>query len=368
MCGASLSLGDTFCPVCGASVATLTSREAGDPERATGHEGTGSPTPSLPIPADKSASQPFTPHPSISPPGPRRLGRLLAIATAAAALVLGGVAWSKWGLGGEPSSSGDAGRTSRSGIPSGSATANAPSPAAPSPTPSPSPTPTGPGDPGGPLPPIKVSSVGELSGGIGVGAVQRFADDLAAPNLDRILRNCWTIAPSRRIGGLEQAARIGTLQALSGKVGGTETGLFWDSGPWHVWATWSELSSPYGCPMVSGPGLPSPPTVDDAQYLLIRLDGRLHGHPVHAHDVEKDYSLLCEQFSAPDSGSDAGASDASERDRLSATVQQAIAQLARGPLTGTTDHGDLLVRPIGKASPTARLYVYGDLCLTQVQP
>ncbi len=362
MCGASLSLGDGFCPVCGAPVATPTSGVTGDPERAAGHEASGFPTPSLPIPADKSASQPFTPHPSISPPGPRRLGRLLAIVAVAAALVFGGVAWGKWGLGGASSSSGDAGRTSRSGIPSGSVTASTPSPAAPSLTP------TGPRDPGGPLPPITVTSVGELGGRIGVGALQRFADDLAAPNLDRIQRNCWTIAPSRRIGGLEHAARAGTLQALSGKVEGTETGLSWDSGSWHVWATWAELSSPYGCPTVSGPGLPPPPTVDDAQYLLIRLDGRLHGHPVHVHDVEKDYSLLCEQFSAPDSGSDAGASDASERDRLSATVQQAIAQLARGPLTGTTDHGDLLVRPIGKASPTARLYVYGDLCLTQVQP
>jgi hypothetical protein len=128
-------------------------------------------------------------------------------------------------------------------------------------------------------------------------AVQRFADDVAAGKVEALVGNCWTFAPAtvRDRYGTEQA-RGAILEAFSRPGRYHQGGALWEGAEVLVNVRNEELTSPYACPDVTINGVPNELNYVDAEYLVSRLYGRLHGTPVRSSDTERNYPLLCDNY------------------------------------------------------------------------
>ena len=126
-------------------------------------------------------------------------------------------------------------------------------------------------------------------------SVQRFADDVAAGNVDRLVEKCWTYAPAtvRDRYGTDQA-RGAILDAFAHPGRYTQGGAIWEGGEITVDVRNEELVSTYACPDIIINGAPDELNFVDAEYLVARLYGRLLGTPVSLGDTEFSYYLLCD--------------------------------------------------------------------------
>jgi hypothetical protein len=128
--------------------------------------------------------------------------------------------------------------------------------------------------------------VDDLSG------IQKYADILAAGDLDRLRRGCWTIAPETLEKQLAQRATI--LDAFRKPGEGAQSALFWRNDRVMITFPWAEVESPLACPGVGPAATGTPFTAADAAWVVHRLAMRYAGTPVAASDTEASYPLACE--------------------------------------------------------------------------
>lgn len=215
-------------------------------------------------------------------------------------------------------------------------------------------------DPGPPLPKVAVPSIDGRSST----PVQKFADDVAAGDIEGIIRKCWTMAPARLRATFNEQGRRTTLLALGTAGQGTERGWVWQAEGWSVGVCWAELNSPYACLKVTGGTQQAGPTPEDAMHLIRRLDGRLRGAPLNPSDTTANYPLLCDRLVIRGGGPSGIPTNDDHDDAvfLSPTLQEAIHQLATQAVTfDAPDQEGLGVNAAGGAY--ARVVAAGDFCL-----
>lgn len=194
-----------------------------------------------------------------------------------------------------------------------------------SPTSAPTTSPAGAG--GGALPSVTVT--GPSTEGP-YGALQAFANDVAAGNIETIVRRCWTFSPTwlREVYG-ERTHRQQFLAAMGRPGLGAQITPYWQADGYQVDVTPNEQTSPYACPVLSGPGVPSVLAPVQAEYVAMRLDRRLHGRPIQPADTSHHYLLLC------DLPGDADGPNGTPEDQVAPDVVAAIHEVATGPVDAT---------------------------------
>lgn len=127
--------------------------------------------------------------------------------------------------------------------------------------------------------------------------IQKFADDVAAGNVDTLVSNCWT-QPAEDIRTVygSPTMRGAILQALQQPMTGTQRGTLWTGSYVTVSAYWEEAKSNYPCPYVTWGGTAGLGdfTPEMAQWRITRILGVQDGTPVHTGDGV-NYTLLCDQ-------------------------------------------------------------------------
>jgi len=125
-----------------------------------------------------------------------------------------------------------------------------------------------------------------------IGAVQAFADDVAAGRVDQIAQQCW-MWPSSEIQTFFGTAdlRQKTLDVLGATGFSALNGAVWTSGTSSLSFNWTAVHSAYACPNLA---LPDRPTPAQAALIFARLAGRAAGQPINPTDTEEAYPLLCE--------------------------------------------------------------------------
>ncbi|MFI6041186.1 hypothetical protein ACIA8C_06100 [Nocardia sp. NPDC051321] len=140
--------------------------------------------------------------------------------------------------------------------------------------------------------PQTIVPIGDVPGNPdAVRAIQPWARDLVADDLDRLIRNCWTIDPARAREMYSDKAGILAALAQTGRDG--QFTVSWSGPTEAVHLYRDEIASGYACPRVAPTG--SDTTLDeaDARYALHRYLARRTGSPVHPQDTEHKYRLLC---------------------------------------------------------------------------
>jgi hypothetical protein len=208
------------------------------------------------------------------------------------------------------------------------------------------------------LPPVKVLSIENNN----VAALQKFADDVAAGRISTLTTQCWTAASDRLVQTLTVDGRKAFLAAVSSTPTAADYGLEWSSGDTYVDAPWTELSTSYACPHITGGTSPAFPALMDASLVVKRLSARVSGTPVNARDTEKNYPLLCDTF-----GDGSGAANDQEK-TLTAAQKSALSQLAKSAglaFTASSESAGTLT--IGTAAqPAASISMEADLCIDKI--
>ena len=150
-----------------------------------------------------------------------------------------------------------------------------------------------------PLTPITVNTEG---GGTGPFTIQKLADDVAAGNVDKIVKSCWT-QPADEVRQVYGSApmRGAILQALTQTPIVAQGGVIWHGQNVQVTAYWEEYKSAYPCPIITwgdttgaqctwiGLGTFTPAM---AHWRMTRILAVRDGSPVHTGDGT-DYWLVC---------------------------------------------------------------------------
>ena len=127
--------------------------------------------------------------------------------------------------------------------------------------------------------------------------IQKYADDVAAGNVDALVFNCWT-QPAEDIRTVygSPTMRGAILQALQQPFDGAQGGITWSGSQVKVFAHWEEAQSNYPCPNVTWGGGTELGgfTPEMAQWRITRILGVQDGTPIHNGDGT-NYTLLCDQ-------------------------------------------------------------------------
>lgn len=122
---------------------------------------------------------------------------------------------------------------------------------------------------------------------------QQFFDDLAAGNLERIRKSCWTMPPEvmdnryfndRLRGAILQAGAAG------GRV--VDGGAEWQGKYVSVMFSQPELDSNYPCPAIRVGGKIDALSPADAVHMAKRVVGQIDGNPINKHDDGR-YETVC---------------------------------------------------------------------------
>lgn len=184
-------------------------------------------------------------------------------------------------------------------------------------------------------------------------SLQRFADDVADGKIDRIVSQCWTVAPSRLRGALTETGRAEILRVFSSApMRGAQTGWYWESGGTGIGVHWSEADSTYACPSLG----PDAVSQDDARLVIRRMVAAHNGQPIRPLDAELAPHLLCEFGPLETAG-------------MSSAHWSALAALDRGPVAHVSKGGRAIIRPASSQRPQAEI-VNGDtgMCLDVLIP
>lgn len=135
-------------------------------------------------------------------------------------------------------------------------------------------------------------TIGEVPGNAdAVKAIQPWARDLAGGEIDRLIRNCWTIEPD--LARTMYADRDGILAALARRGVDGQFAVIWRGPVETVHLQRNEIASGYACPRVIRAGSDAIYGEADARYVVRRYLSRLIGAPVNPDDVEAKYRLVC---------------------------------------------------------------------------
>ncbi|WP_225726694.1 MULTISPECIES: hypothetical protein [unclassified Nocardia] len=135
-------------------------------------------------------------------------------------------------------------------------------------------------------------TIGEVPGDAdAVKAIQPWARDLAGGDIDRLIRNCWTIEPD--LARKMYADRDGILDALARRGVDGQFAVIWRGPAETVHVQRNEIASGYACPRVIRAGSDAIYGEADARYVVRRYLSRLIGAPVNPDDVEAKYRLVC---------------------------------------------------------------------------
>ncbi|WP_225726695.1 MULTISPECIES: hypothetical protein [unclassified Nocardia] len=122
-------------------------------------------------------------------------------------------------------------------------------------------------------------------------AIQPWARDLVGGDFDRLIRNCWTIEPSRA--REMYGDKDGILAALAQPGRDGQFTVTWEGPTKTVHVYRDEIASGYACPRVSATGAFTTLNEIDARYALHRYLGRWTASPVNPDDTEDKYPLVC---------------------------------------------------------------------------
>jgi len=151
------------------------------------------------------------------------------------------------------------------------------------------------------IPVLASSPITIHSSTIPVASIQKLANDVAAGDVEKIVKSCWTQpAEELRLVYGSAAMRGAILQALKQVENDEQSGAWWTGQYVTVVGLWEELDSSYVCPDIfwsdridaSGYGLGSL-TPAMAQWRITRALAVHDGNPVHSGDGAK-YSLTCD--------------------------------------------------------------------------
>ncbi|MCL1907273.1 MAG: hypothetical protein FWG08_05090 [Propionibacteriaceae bacterium] len=140
----------------------------------------------------------------------------------------------------------------------------------------------------GPASPIELPQLPlkKIRTGGGQASIQAFADDVAAGNVEEIVRKCWTRSPEdlRTLYGSPTHRGV-VLEALSKTGEGAQMGMFWEGTYIRVLFYWEEVNSRYACPVMEF-------TPAEAKWRMTRILAIRDGKPVREGDGV-NYTLIC---------------------------------------------------------------------------
>ncbi|MBL1078336.1 hypothetical protein JK358_28405 [Nocardia sp. 2] len=140
--------------------------------------------------------------------------------------------------------------------------------------------------------PATTAQVGEVPGiPAAAAALRPWAADLAAGDLDALVRKCWTIDPGNARAMYADRDPILTTLAQPGIDG--QWAILWKGPVVTVSAKRTEIASGYACPRVAPTGATTTFNDADAAYAVYRYLSRFTGKPVNSADKEGDYPLVC---------------------------------------------------------------------------
>lgn len=122
---------------------------------------------------------------------------------------------------------------------------------------------------------------------------QQFFDDLAAGNLERIRKSCWTM-PAEVMDNRYFNDRLRGAILQAGAAGGrvVDGGAEWQGKYVSVMFSQPELNSNYPCPAIRVGGKIDALSPADAVHVAKRVVGQIDGQPIHVHDDGR-YETVC---------------------------------------------------------------------------
>lgn len=184
-------------------------------------------------------------------------------------------------------------------------------------------------------------------------SLQRFADDVADGKIDRVVNQCWTVAPSRLRGALTDAGRAEILRIFStSPMKGAQSGWYWESGNKTIGVDWSEADSTYACPSLG----PNTVSEDDARLVIRRMVAAHKGQPIRPLDAQLAPHLICEFGPLETAG-------------MSNAHWSALAALDRGPVSYVSQGERAIIRPASGRTPQAEIFISdAGMCLDALIP
>ncbi|MEV6773586.1 hypothetical protein AB0N05_33635 [Nocardia sp. NPDC051030] len=135
-------------------------------------------------------------------------------------------------------------------------------------------------------------TIGEVPGNPNAAtALQPWARDLLAGDLEALVRKCWTIDPDNARD--MYADQDGILAALAQPGIDGQFAVIWKGPAQTVSVKRTEITSGYACPRVAAAGTTIGFNDADARYTVQRYLSRWIGKPVNANDTEGKYPLVC---------------------------------------------------------------------------